>query len=176
MIHSRARHPIAVFVVAAACAGASPEAPPAPPPLAEVVLIDSEALEGIAGRTDGRTKIVNFWATWCGPCVEEIPELVAFARDHQHVDVVLVNLDYPTLTRTHVVPFVARHEIRGVQVVQLDAKDPAQGVAEAVSGWPFAIPYTIVLAPDGRRVAEWNTAVSRQQLATTVREVAAAAP
>src|ERR1700687_2642021 len=48
----------------------------------------------------GRWVIVNFWATWCVPCIEEIPEIAAFARAHREVAVIGVAMDATDLAKT----------------------------------------------------------------------------
>jgi len=170
MARSLGRLGVLVLLVGA-CGGAggaevatAPATAPEPPALATVRLIDREALKAVVKTTSGKPRFVNFWATWCGPCVAEIPEFLAFAKEHPEVEVIMVNLDFPTLTQSHVVPFVERHDLRGVSVVQVDDPDPAAAVSWAVPEWTSAIPYTIVLAADGSPVARHGVAIDRAKL------------
>jgi thiol-disulfide isomerase/thioredoxin len=135
-----------------------------PAPIATVRKVDREGLKTLVRSASGKPRVVNFWATWCGPCVAEIPEILAFAEAHPEAEVVMVNLDYTSLTASHVVPFVERHQIRGVEVVQVDDADPAAAVTWAVPEWTSAIPYTMVVAPDGMPVARHGTAIDRAKL------------
>ena len=177
MAHVPHRHTILLAVLLSACSGSSSSTPAsAPTPAtraaqtgqATVRKIDARELHAIATQTDGRPRLVNFWATWCGPCVAEMPDLTAFASAHQDVDVVLVNLDYPSLTQSHVIPFVKRHHLSGVRLVQLDDPDPATAVAKAVQGWPYAIPFTVLLGADGQRIATWNSGISQEDVERAV--------
>ncbi len=104
-----------------------------------------KTLEGKSVRlSDLKSKIVliNFWATWCGPCVKEMPSLQRLSSQYasQGLTVVGVNLDEDPLNV--LTPFLTKHEIKFQSFV-----DPAGALANrfAVSG----LPLTLVL--DGNR-------------------------
>lgn len=60
------------------------------PPLA---LLTTEGKTWNIGHQSSAAYVVNFWATWCGPCRKEIPELAAFAKAHPEVQVIGVSVD-----------------------------------------------------------------------------------
>lgn len=82
----------------------------------------------------GKPVVLNFWATWCGPCVKEIPTLKTLARDS---DVQVVTIAIDENGAADVQPFVDKHDI-GYTVLLGD-----KAVFERFNGW--AIPYTLVL-------------------------------
>lgn len=178
------QRPVALLLsgLLAACGGESPapggdqghdDSPATPaasePADAELVRkVEVHELRARATRGAGEHRLVNFWATWCGPCVEELPEIKAFAEAHPEVEVLLVNLDYPTLTRSHVEPFVKRHDLVDLQVMQLDHSDPAKAMGDVVAEWPYSIPFTMVVDPEGATAHSWNTAVTREEIEAVV--------
>ena len=63
----------------------------------ELVEVDQEELQRLIEEREAAVTVVNFWATWCGPCREEFPDFVKLGRDfeEQGVDVLFVSMDFP---------------------------------------------------------------------------------
>ena len=158
---------LAPLIALAAC-GESPPPPPPPAPAvarpADVRLVDPVTLRGEIRAAGTKPRMYNFWATWCGPCVKELPAIRAYAEAHPELDVTLVNLDDGDMRETHVLPFIARHKLTGLNHAQLQARDPAGAMYSVVDGWPDGIPVTLFVRPDGTAVRQFNGLVAEPQL------------
>jgi thiol-disulfide isomerase/thioredoxin len=68
--------------------------------------------------------IVNFWATWCGPCVAELPYFEQAAKDNiaKNVKILLITLDFPS-EKAKVITFVAKKKMKN-EIYFLNAGDP----------------------------------------------------
>jgi thiol-disulfide isomerase/thioredoxin len=94
----------------------------------------------------GKWVVVNFWATWCAPCIKEIPDLVAFAKQHGDKVLVLgVAMDYED--EKALAPFVKKVGMT-YPMVPGELKEQAEKQFGRVKG----LPTTIVYAPDGKEV------------------------
>ena len=92
----------------------------------------------------GRPLLVNFWATWCPPCVEEMPLLDAFFREHaaKGWQVVGLAVDQPSSVRT----FLQRLPVTfPIGMAGLEGTELARSLGNASGG----LPYTVVLGADG---------------------------
>jgi len=96
-------------------------------------------------RDDGYTYIINYWATWCGPCVKELPyfEQLLTAYENEKVRVVLVSLDFPKKVESKLIPFLNKHNIQS-EVVLLDDPKSNIWIDKVDPSWEGAIPITIV--------------------------------
>jgi len=118
-------------------------------------IYDFNGLEPLLHKDDDKTYIINFWATWCKPCVAELPyfEKVNAEMDPQKVKVILVSLDMPRMWKTHLEPFIETKNIRS-QVVVLD--DPKQNtwIPKIDKEWSGAIPATLIYHKNKRSFFE----------------------
>lgn len=90
----------------------------------------------------GKWRIVNYWATWCGPCIKEIPELNTLAAEHADQLVVLgVNYDAPE-------PGEMERQVRRMKIeFPVYATEPAAALGITR---PEVLPTTFIFTPDGQ--------------------------
>ncbi len=115
--------------------------PPRPVPPLAFSDQDGRALSLDSFR--GKVVLLNLWATWCAPCVREMPALdrLQAALGGQHFDVVALSIDRNG--REAVEPFFARHALRHLQVYL----DPESAAARALG--VSSLPVSLLLGPDG---------------------------
>ncbi|MBN2310320.1 MAG: TlpA family protein disulfide reductase [Candidatus Hydrogenedentes bacterium] len=174
-----------MFVLAAAaitlgCREAPVEPPQAAPEAkrhARVQVADAEALRGVMAAAAGRATLVNIWATWCGPCVEEMPDLIRVYRAYESRGLAFVSLsaDLAAGTSEQVAPFAEEHAIP-FAIHVLDGIPPDEvaallGVAE--TDWDGALPATFLFDAAGALRQSWFTAVDYAALDAAIRPLLA---
>ena len=86
---------------------------------------------------------MNFWATWCSPCIEELPALSKFVSAHKNVRA--IGLAYEDTEVAEIKAFLAKHPV-SFPIAQVDTFDPPKSLET-----PRGLPTTYVVAPDGTR-------------------------
>ena len=116
---------------------------------------DFEGLKPLLKTDTDKIYVVNFWATWCGPCVKELPYFEAINVDYKdkNVAVLLVTLDFPKKYDSHVKPFIKKHDLKS-RVVALNDMDSNTWIPEVDSNWSGAIPATLIFNKDKRQFYE----------------------
>ncbi len=110
---------------------------------AEVVKL--KQLQDHINRETSNIKVINFWATWCGPCVKEMPLFEKLGAERKDVEVTLVSLDLDLNPKPEVVHrFVERKKLKS-KVLILDEKDPNSWINQIEKNWSGAIPATIII-------------------------------
>ncbi|MDW8052544.1 MAG: TlpA disulfide reductase family protein [Armatimonadota bacterium] len=119
----------------------------------------------------GKVVIVNLWATWCQPCVEEMPELARFYRNYRRQGVVLIGVsidDEPTADQT--VPPVLR-KCKVTYPVVVVKQDLEQFAEQFDASWRGEVPRFYIYNKQGKRVKVWSGSVTYAQLEREVKAV-----
>lgn len=88
------------------------------------------------------TYVVNFWATWCKPCVQELPAFDSLAAANKNVKVLLVCLDFKEELDKKVNPFLLKRKIKS-ECVLLDEVNGNEYINKISESWSGAIPATV---------------------------------
>ena len=113
--------------------------------------IDADALLSRLQNGDDSTYVVNFWATWCSPCVKELPHFDALYRNNRDpkLNVMLVSLDFPRQVDSRLLPFLDEHGIQAPVYLMTDL-DYNSWIERIDPGWSGAIPATLFLKGERR--------------------------
>ena len=111
-----------------------------------VPLVKLPHLQKYLSSTSDTTYVLNFWATWCQPCVEELPSFEALQKQYagKPVKVVLVSMDFAKDLEKRVIPFVTRNKLKST-VFLLDEPDQNAWIDLVDPSWGGAIPATLIL-------------------------------
>jgi thiol-disulfide isomerase/thioredoxin len=106
-------------------------------------------------KKDEKIYIVNFWATWCAPCVKELPYFEKIKQDYasKNVEVLLVSLDFPKQVNKKLIPFINKHQIQS-EVVLLDDVNEDFWIKAIDESWSGALPATIIYSKNNRKFYE----------------------
>lgn len=129
-------------------------------PQLEIATLDGSVFD--LSQQRGKWVLLNFWATWCAPCIKEIPELSELAKRE---DIEVLGLDYEEIERADLDAFLKEHPA-GYPIAPVDVYDPP-----AAFPAPRGLPMTYLVAPDGKVAKAFVGPVTRAEIET---EIAAA--
>jgi thiol-disulfide isomerase/thioredoxin len=104
----------------------------------------------------GKWVIVNYWATWCPPCLEEIPDLVSLYEENRD-SVVVLGVNYEEVNQEYLEEFVDSH-MMSYPVVRSDP------VPVTPLGPVLGLPTTYIISPQGERMARQEGPVTRESI------------
>lgn len=119
----------------------------------EVPVMDFDGLEARLPENPDQLVIVNFWATWCKPCVKEMPYFNTLSRkyaDDPQIRVILVSLDMETQMKSRVMPFIVERDMHP-EVWLLDDPDANRWIDKVDPSWSGAIPATLFYKGNERK-------------------------
>jgi thiol-disulfide isomerase/thioredoxin len=112
-------------------------------------------LKPLLNKIDNKTYVINFWATWCAPCVKELPAFEKLKEQYaeMNVEVLLVSLDFTKQKEKKLIPFINRRKIQS-KVVLLDDVNEDYWIKEINDQWSGAIPATLIYNANSRKFYE----------------------
>lgn len=121
----------------------------------ELEVYDFDGLKKYLETTSDKTYVVNFWATWCAPCIKELPyfERLNSNYSNKKVEVLLVSLDFPKKYDSNLKPFIVEHKLKS-KVIALNDPDSNLWIPEVSEDWSGAIPATLIYNKDKRQFYE----------------------
>jgi thiol-disulfide isomerase/thioredoxin len=108
------------------------------------VVDDYDLLEERINRSTDTALIVNFWATWCKPCVKELPHFLELEKHlkNRPVELILVSLDFSKQIDSRLIPFLEEREIESEVILLNDLKEN-EWIDRVDPSWSGAIPLTV---------------------------------
>lgn len=145
------------------------------PVITETKKINAEELKSLTKSPDKKPILINFWATWCGPCKSEFPELVEIDKDYRAkgLNFYLVSIDDFAVIDTRVPEFLESYDsTMPSYLINLDnRKDIAKAVRRIAPRFPDAYPLTLLFDAKGKLVFQKAGRINAKVLRKEIEKV-----
>jgi peroxiredoxin len=127
-------------------------------------LASAEDLQALRKNPTRKLLLVNFWATWCGPCAKELPEFQTMYRMYRHrpFALVTVSANYPD-AQAGVLRVLKEHHASSTNLL-FGSMDIYKLMAAFDAEWNAALPYTMLIRPDGTVVYKYQGEIDPLEL------------
>lgn len=135
----------------------------------DLEVYDYAGFEKFLNKKDGKVYVINFWATWCAPCIKELPYFEKLNTEYssKNVEVLLVSLDFPHLYESKLKPFIKKKNLKS-KVIALDDVDMNTWIPKVDETWSGSLPATIIYKNDERKFYEKS--LTYEELETEVKQ------
>jgi len=135
-----------------------------------VDVVNFEQLQQVLNSDTEHILVVNFWATWCLPCVAELPVFAELEEESadRNIRVLLVSLDFADQLNERLIPFVEKKGIRS-EVLLLNDPDANKWIPQVDKTWSGAIPATLVL--NKGKQAFYEGSIDKERLNKLIKNV-----
>jgi len=134
--------------------------------------VNYDELKSVIQKEDGKLYVVNFWATWCKPCVEELPGFMAVNeqfKDNPDFKMILVSMDNKKLLNTKVKKFIQNNNIDADVYLLDDLQRMNEWIPAIDKNWSGAIPST-VFYKNGKKILFREFQMTRYELEDIINE------
>mgnify|MGYP002865977982 CR=1 FL=1 len=112
----------------------------------DIEVVDFDGFYSKIDLSSDDTYVINFWATWCSPCVKELPYFESVNKEYadKNVKVFLVSLDFPSQIESKLKPYIKKNKIKS-NVILLDDSKINKWVLSVSEKWDGGIPATLIV-------------------------------
>ena len=133
----------------------------------KVEVYDYEHILPFLERENDKINVVNFWATWCVPCVAELPYFEKLREENNDVTVTLISLDFVQQVPSSLIPYIIKNKLKS-EVIVLDDSKSNEWIPKVDEDWSGALPATIIYTNTDRKFYEES--FTYQELETEVKQ------
>jgi peroxiredoxin len=130
--------------------------------------ITAESIKDLIKNTSGKLRLINVWATWCGPCVTEFPEFITMNRMYRKRDFEFISIsaDDPA-KKDKALQFLQQQQASATNYI-FNVDDKYKLIEAVDPKWQGALPYTLLVEPGGKIVFSKQGAVDPDELKTMI--------
>ena len=133
-------------------------------------MIDEAGVKDLLKNNSDKLRLINVWATWCGPCVNELPSFVTINRMYRRRDFEFITISADNPEKKDKV-LKALKNLQAANTNYLFSTDDKYKLIEAVDpNWNGALPYTILVEPGGKIVYGNKGTIDAMEMKTRIVE------
>lgn len=138
----------------------------------QVKTVKLDALTSLLNNDADSVYVINFWATWCKPCIEELPhfEEANSTFSQKNVRIILVSLDSPLELERVLLPFVKKKDLKS-EILLLDEHNPNEWIDKIETEWTGSLPATIILRNRIKKRVFLEKQLEKEELFTTIQSM-----
>ena len=139
---------------------------------AQVQKISIGQLEQVLSSKHDSVYVINFWSTWCKPCIEELPYFEEAFHEFKksNVRILLVSLDMASELERIVIPFIQKKKMLA-EIVLLDEPDPNSWIDRIEPSWTGSLPATIIFNNSLKKRSFQEKQLTKEELFSIIQQL-----
>jgi len=125
----------------------------------DLEVLDLAGLKKLQTENSDKVRLINFWATWCGPCKIEYPEFVILQRMYGGRDFEFISVSTDRMDKKDEAHAFLKKQNSAVRNYLIDIQDKDELVNAVNPDWNGALPYTMLISPSGKVVESWEGSI-----------------